>query len=695
MALPKASDMLGYLSESVDINIGESIALVEKANLNQYKSEFKQKEQSELQRGNKQRRRLNALIHELLHANKDTNIDKIKQEMKGDFEYTDKEISDLIKNWGKDKVVEKITNYSERLPKGREVVGKDAYAGKIEGVVVDHDDKGMVFVKHTKGSGVHGSGRHWWKGNSLKLKESNLNEFKFKKGDYVEGIGGVDGGKVGHIVYIGSPYSNSGKATVKVKAANGTEWETPESNLTIINTGDRPSPWADKHKEMHDSVIESKLVKGDKVKSDKTNQVGVIQDVSAEGELSVEWDDPKQVISIPVEKQGDYLLVKIDDKELKNPEDKQAKEDKVKESVSKQVAVMNLKEMRLVEEEDYRVKPFGEKEAEDYIEDELGGEGEVVDDYFDEVEPSDEELGDLEAEELDEPDTENDVFYQGRGSLSSFGDFWYLGKKIASTEDELKAWMKKEQYYPTVWNVSDHGNVSLYTLEEAKVSEVLGYSLPDSDKRLIRSFLNKEQDPKDGKNLFIDDGNISSGWSKDLTTWVGDNKIKIGPASGNVSQTFVNAIKREAKAQGIQIEESKVVEADQQDVRKLDQSLAGIRGSLEHALQAAKDAAGKANVMGVAEIEKSLKNDFIPNLEKQIAFVDGASSAHTDNKYGVNDVDTDADFGEEVGVGVEDNLGDTENEVMPEEEPIVGEKPVNLGADVSKEEKVKVPQEVA
>ena len=143
-------------------------------------------------------------------------------------------------------------------------------------------------------------------------------------------------------------------------------------------------------------------------------------------------------------------------------------------STSKPVAVMNLKEMVLVAGKDGQPLKFSLDEAKAHISTVLEGQGEVVNEYFDEEqpevgerEPSDEELDNMEGEEDIEPDTENDVFYQDYGHLGSNGGFFYNGKEVAKTDEELKAWMKKEGYYPSVWYVSDHGNISPYSLDEA------------------------------------------------------------------------------------------------------------------------------------------------------------------------------------------------------------------------------------
>lgn len=64
------------------------------------------------------------------------------------------------------------------------------------------------------------------------------------------------------------------------------------------------------------------------------------------------------------------------------------------------------------------------------------------------------------------PDEENDIFFgdeRGKTVVS------YAGKVIGTFEEEeearnfIRKWMEKEQYWPNVWFVSDHGNIQLVT----------------------------------------------------------------------------------------------------------------------------------------------------------------------------------------------------------------------------------------
>lgn len=91
------------------------------------------------------------------------------------------------------------------------------------------------------------------------------------------------------------------------------------------------------------------------------------------------------------------------------------------------------------------------------VADENGGWIDYQDDQFfcmvvDDPDPEDETIeGDLE------PEIEEDDFI--------FADpgFTRNGKRVAETEQELRELMDQEQFWPNVWYVSDHGNVSLYT----------------------------------------------------------------------------------------------------------------------------------------------------------------------------------------------------------------------------------------
>lgn len=51
-----------------------------------------------------------------------------------------------------------------------------------------------------------------------------------------------------------------------------------------------------------------------------------------------------------------------------------------------------------------------------------------------------------------------------RTSVSCGGKFIGEYKTESAAAKAVKAWMKKEKYYPSIWKVSDHGNISPYSL---------------------------------------------------------------------------------------------------------------------------------------------------------------------------------------------------------------------------------------
>jgi hypothetical protein len=77
--------------------------------------------------------------------------------------------------------------------------------------------------------------------------------------------------------------------------------------------------------------------------------------------------------------------------------------------------------------------------------------------------PAQEALLHREGADPDDPPDEpgeEDIFGE-----SPTGPFRYLGRVVATTRAELRAWMAREQYWPAVWWVSDHGNAHPLTLD--------------------------------------------------------------------------------------------------------------------------------------------------------------------------------------------------------------------------------------
>lgn len=72
--------------------------------------------------------------------------------------------------------------------------------------------------------------------------------------------------------------------------------------------------------------------------------------------------------------------------------------------------------------------------------------------------------------EEDEPQEDDIIIQPGRGQLGAGYSVFQGGKHIGDftesyeMEDAIKEWMEKHNFYPNVWEVSDHGNISLYKM---------------------------------------------------------------------------------------------------------------------------------------------------------------------------------------------------------------------------------------
>lgn len=67
----------------------------------------------------------------------------------------------------------------------------------------------------------------------------------------------------------------------------------------------------------------------------------------------------------------------------------------------------------------------------------------------------------VECQSTDEqPAYEEDVIQNDKDDC-----FYYLGRRIAETEEELVEWMRKENYFPNVWVEEERGGYHLYEFQ--------------------------------------------------------------------------------------------------------------------------------------------------------------------------------------------------------------------------------------
>lgn len=79
---------------------------------------------------------------------------------------------------------------------------------------------------------------------------------------------------------------------------------------------------------------------------------------------------------------------------------------------------------------------------------------------------------------------------------------------------------------------------------ESEVSEVMGYTMKPKDKKLAMAFISGDAKHGDeGKGLFVDKNELRSGMATIATR---DKKgyITLGTAYGNVTQTWINFVKK-------------------------------------------------------------------------------------------------------------------------------------------------------
>ncbi len=98
-------------------------------------------------------------------------------------------------------------------------------------------------------------------------------------------------------------------------------------------------------------------------------------------------------------------------------------------------------------------------------------------------------------------------------------------------------------------------------IRESKIKEVMGYNLKASDKKFIMEWLKGDKsigDESKTGNAYIDSGKRGEKFRGAMSTFAildrPSNTLYYGDASGNVSQTWINMIKRTAQGLGFKVE---------------------------------------------------------------------------------------------------------------------------------------------
>lgn len=119
--------------------------------------------------------------------------------------------------------------------------------------------------------------------------------------------------------------------------------------------------------------------------------------------------------------------------------------------------------------------------------------------------------------------------------------------EVASEEEPEEEASEDEESEPEEDDETDDETAE--SRQRGSIHEVLGYTIKPGDKRVIDAFFAHQE--AEGPSLFSDGEKITAQFHNyvPLAQWVGDQAIKISGPDGNISQTWVNAIRKVAKAQ--------------------------------------------------------------------------------------------------------------------------------------------------
>lgn len=87
-------------------------------------------------------------------------------------------------------------------------------------------------------------------------------------------------------------------------------------------------------------------------------------------------------------------------------------------------------------------------------------------------------LAAFEDEDGSEQPSDDDAFFAPCGQLGSRTSLSVDGKHIGEfktfddAEDALITWINKNKFYPTMWQVSDHGNYEPHTFDSTKAKKI-------------------------------------------------------------------------------------------------------------------------------------------------------------------------------------------------------------------------------
>jgi hypothetical protein len=455
------------------------------------------KYRAELQQGNKERHELNDLIQQLLKNPVGSGAEAIKQQMKSDFRYTDQEIEGLIKTWGKGSARESfeqehgisggksipdtvpgqtVFNY-ESAPSAVEKINAGVKAPSVNAALsaLSNPKQATVMIrvvldpKEKWGNGIWQNARFllfsFEQNGTLELFNKFYNiEAKFRK----TRVKSVDDAinKINQFVQV------AGEARLENNEAVLSQGKQKISLKAILDLANKISsgdtPWIQLDKEF-------KKLTGKTMLKDETTMSSFGQSFLAMAKLSrvtspktlQDWSNRNDLSFEIVESEVFELELSVPDRHQLSIAKKTLR---MPDEMADVAGGPNKAEAREILKTKFGYSDAQIAKLEESASSAMGLPSSTTEEDTPLPAPMDEEDPDMmigDSEENEEPDTDNDVFYQSYGQLGADGGFFYGGKEVAKTEEELKSWMEQQRYWPSVWNVSDHGNVSPYTMDEA------------------------------------------------------------------------------------------------------------------------------------------------------------------------------------------------------------------------------------
>ncbi len=134
------------------------------------------------------------------------------------------------------------------------------------------------------------------------------------------------------------------------------------------------------------------------------------------------------------------------------------------------------------------------------------------------------------------------TYLDDKGNIIHVGAKSGFGMKAKNTQDALKKAKQNMKDFPGAQKV--RLSIKGRRVGDFSLNEVMGYRMKPKDKKLAMAFISGDaKDGDEGATLFVDGDELRSGMST-IATRDAKGNITPGTAYGNVSQTWINFIRK-------------------------------------------------------------------------------------------------------------------------------------------------------